>query len=196
MQVKKEELREKIIKVAEREFVIRGFKESSMRTIAAKSHTTIGNLYHYFESKEAILTAVIGDVPDKIIEMLHAHENIILSEDFTKEKIEANFSEIMDKYMPTLFPLDMLLSNSLIILLEGCEGTKYEHYKDEIYTLFQNHISIHLDTKPDSFLVKTMVHGFVSSLLFISKHKKNLEEGKKDLIQYIKTIVLGFPLPK
>jgi AcrR family transcriptional regulator len=62
MQIKKKEIRDEILAVAEKEFLKRGFKNSSIRTIATKSHTTLGNIYHYFENKEAILDGVIGDI--------------------------------------------------------------------------------------------------------------------------------------
>ena len=61
MQTKKEEIRQEILLAAENEFYKRGYRDASMRTIARKANTTLGNIYNYFENKEALLDAVIGD---------------------------------------------------------------------------------------------------------------------------------------
>ncbi|MHB8130511.1 MAG: TetR/AcrR family transcriptional regulator [Mobilitalea sp.] len=196
MQVKKDEIREEIVKVSVNEFLKRGFKNASMRTIAAKSNTTLGNLYNYFENKEAILDSVIGDTPEQILQVLKEHETAILAENYSKEQMEENFNELIEAYMPRFFPIDILLSNSFLILMEGCEGTKYAHYRELFLSLFQRHLATHIKVEPDSFLTKSLALGFLSSLLFIGKNKKNMEDGKKDLFNYIKIMVLGMPMPK
>ncbi len=197
MQVKKDEIRDEILAASEKEFLKRGFKNSSMRTIATKSHTTLGNLYNYFENKEAILDAIIGNTPEQIFQVIQEHENAASSTlEFSKEYLEEHFSEITSSELSQLFPLDLLLSNPLIILMEGCEGTKYEPYRELFLTQFQKHLAIHLNVDPNSFLAKSIVLGFVSTLLFIAKNKKNMEEAKKDLVAYIKTMTLGLPMPK
>lgn len=196
MQIKKDEIRENIIRIAEKEFLKRGFKNSSMRTIAAKAHTTIGNLYNYFENKEAILDEVIGDTPDKILHVLNEHESAQISLLMTKEEMEDNFEELVNTYMPRFFPFDLLLSNSMLILMEGCDGTKYEAYRNTFLDLFQAHIATHFNAPPDSFLARSISYGFLSTLLFIGKNKRSLDDGKQDLINYIKTMVLGMPMPK
>jgi len=195
MQIKKEEIRVEILAISEKEFLKRGYKNASMRTIATKSHTTLGNLYNYFENKEAILDAVVGDTPEQIYQLLKSHESE-LSNIQSKAFIEENFDELVDAYMPKLFPLDILLSNSLMILMEGCEGTKYEPYRESFSNLFQIHLANHLNVQPDSFLARSIAHGFISSLLFIGKNKKSMETGKTDLIGYIKTMTLGMPMQK
>lgn len=197
MQVKKIEIRNEILAVSEKEFLKRGFKNSSMRTIATKAHTTLGNLYNYFENKDAILDAIIGDTPEQIFRIIQEHDNAASSTlKYSKEYLEEHFSDITSSELSKLFPLDLLLSNPLIILMDSCEGTKYEFYRGMILTEFQKHLAIHLNVDPDSFLAKSVTHGFVSSLLFIAKNKKNMEEAKKDLYEYIKTMTLGLPMPK
>lgn len=196
MQMKKEAIKQDILAAAEKEFLKRGFKNSSMRTIAAKSHTTLGNLYHYFKNKEAILDEIIGDMPEKVYKVLKEHESHLVPFNLTKEEMENNFDDLADTYMPKFFPLEILLSNSLLILLEGCEGTKYEPFRQSFFELFQKHIAVHLKVGANSFLAKSIAYGFMSSLLFIGKNKKSMEEGKRDLINYIKAMVFGMPIQK
>jgi AcrR family transcriptional regulator len=196
MQIKKEEIRDEILIVAEKEFLKRGYKNASMRTIASKSHTTLGNLYNYFENKEAILDVIIGDTPERVLQIIMNHESKFFPTIDSKDYMEEHFDDLVAIYMPTLFPIELLLSNSLLILMEGCEGTKYESYCEIFLDLFQKHLAIHLNVNPDSFLARSFAHGFFSSLLYISKNKKNVEEGKNNLLDYIKTMTIGMPMPK
>ena len=52
MQIKKEEIRTTILNAAQQEFLIHGYEGSSLRVIAKKANTTIGNIYHYLITKK------------------------------------------------------------------------------------------------------------------------------------------------
>ena len=47
-QVLKEAQRDKILEAAKQELLHYGYKEASMRRIAAQAEMTVGNLYRYF----------------------------------------------------------------------------------------------------------------------------------------------------
>ena len=59
-QVLKENLKEKILNSAREEFLDKGYRNSSMRSIAVKSRTTVGNLYRYFTNKEELLSSIVS----------------------------------------------------------------------------------------------------------------------------------------
>ena len=44
MQTKKDEIRKTILEAAQKEFLIHGYEGASMRTIAKKANTTLGNI--------------------------------------------------------------------------------------------------------------------------------------------------------
>ena len=54
MQTKKEDIEQRIIEVATDEFMKKGYENTSMRVIAYKANTSLGNIYHYFKSKEEL----------------------------------------------------------------------------------------------------------------------------------------------
>lgn len=116
---------------AEDEFYKRGYRDASMRTIAKKANTTLGNIYNYFENKEALLDAVIGDIPEKINAMIKRHREFPVGA-FTKD----NYLAMIGDILPEVFPLDLLMSKGIVILLEGCEGTKYTFQRDRLLKLF------------------------------------------------------------
>ena len=64
MQVKKEEIEERILEGARHEFVAKGFSGASMRAIAKRAGTSLSNVYNYFESKDRLFRAVVGPTVD------------------------------------------------------------------------------------------------------------------------------------
>ena len=59
-QTLKEEARQAIIETAKQEFLEKGYKGASMRSIAKKSHMTVGNLYRYYKNKEDINLTIVA----------------------------------------------------------------------------------------------------------------------------------------
>lgn len=169
---------------AEDEFYKRGYRDASMRTIAKKDTTTLGNIYNYFENKKALLDAVIGDIPEKINAMIKRHREFPVGA-FTKD----NYLALIGDILPEVFPLDLLMSKGIVILLEGCEGTKYTFQRDRLLKLF----SEHLELPQDDNLSAAMLTGTITAFLSIAKSNKSLEERKQDLYDYIVTLAFGLP---
>ena len=59
MQFAKEEIRESILKAAREEFLEKGFRDASIRSITARAKTSKSNLYNYFSDKDALFCAVL-----------------------------------------------------------------------------------------------------------------------------------------
>lgn len=186
MQIKKDEIREEIIAVAELEFLNKGFKGASMRTIANKANTTLGNIYNYFENKEAILEAVMGHVPEAIEEMMEKHEEMEVKEKISEKEMLSQIEAIGAE----VFGFDVLLSRPFVILMEGCKGTKYEAYSKQFYEIVNSHLGEHLG-KGEELMGEIISHSFITALLFIGKNKASLEEKKKAFLKYIEVIILG-----
>lgn len=70
MQVIKESLRKKILEVALKEFEEKGYEGTSMRSISEGAGTSLGNLYHYFHSKDDIYASCLMPVLDECIDCM------------------------------------------------------------------------------------------------------------------------------
>lgn len=190
MQTKKEDLKDSIIAAAEREFLIHGYQGGSMRAIARRANTTIGNIYHYFSGKAALLDEIIGTLPDEIDTVIKSHETF----DFDSLDTSAITAEMLTMQYPRLFPIDLLLSPRFLIFLGRSDGTPYDEVRTHLIQTFNNHLKWHMGLKKDSLLTETILQAFLSSLLFIGTHMKNMEDGRDHLIAYIKVMSLGFPI--
>lgn len=197
MQIQKESIREEILKAASKEFLKRGFNASSMRTIAKKANTTLGNVYNYFESKEVILDAVVDNLPSKMDAMLEAHRKRTKGQWHIAEEmgVEEATRQVTKEVLKDELYYEELLSYPFIILMEGCKDTKYETYRERFCEMITDHAKEHLDemmpNHNNEFLARAMAHSFLSVLLFIGKNKKNVEEGKHELMRYVMSLVAG-----
>ena len=122
-QVLKENLRRDIIEAAKEEFLVYGYKDASMRRIAAKAHMTVGNLYRYFESKEDINMHIVVPTLEKINKVLKQLTtnkisfetrvfNVSLSTGEIREKLDVMSEQLVDIYVesPQEFKILMLHS--------------------------------------------------------------------------------------
>ena len=97
MQTKKDEIRKTILEAAQKEFLIHGYEGASMRTIAKKANTTLGNIYHYYENKEAILEELMREPVEKVKKMIDDHMKL-QDELFTMSEMQG-FLDDLDNLM-------------------------------------------------------------------------------------------------
>ena len=106
-----EDRREQIIDAAMRVFAQKGFARATNKDVAHEAGITAGLIYHYFESKEALLMAVIeGRSPLKIISAMPADAMSMPPEQFFSFMFQQilrvmeteNFIAIMRVILPEL----------------------------------------------------------------------------------------------
>ncbi|MGB4093892.1 MAG: TetR/AcrR family transcriptional regulator [Ruminococcus flavefaciens] len=69
MQVKKDEIRNKILEMAQRLFIKRGYENTSLKQIAEKSNISKSNIYRYYSSKDDIYEVLTGTARSEIMEI-------------------------------------------------------------------------------------------------------------------------------
>jgi len=124
MQVLKEEVRQRIIKSARREFKKRGFEKASMRSIASSANMTVGNLYRYYKNKEDLFGAIIGGLFDEISN---------LKTDMPEEP-ETRLNYLMDGFKE----LQKDHRSEWLILFGGSMGTKYQKVADDLHDVLRD----------------------------------------------------------
>lgn len=123
MQIQKDEVRERIVLSARDEFLEKGMDKSSMRTIAAKSRMTVGNLYRYFKNKDDLMIAIVGDTLEEIrasvqgktsneVVMMDSSPNINLSLVQIKNAIDELSSDLVEIYLRHRIEFNILMMHS------------------------------------------------------------------------------------
>jgi len=121
MQTLKPEIRTAILEAATEEFYIHGFKHSSLREIARRADITAGNIYSYFENKQALLDAVLAPT----IEIL---TKIFCYPAINRETLEPTLLSIT-KDIEYAFLEDR---KRAYILFHQAAGTPYENVRTDI----------------------------------------------------------------
>jgi AcrR family transcriptional regulator len=73
--------RGQVLDAARSQFALRGFEATTMRDIADAAGITASNLYRYFESKDSMIHAILGNFSDRLTEayrdVIHAGSSVV-----------------------------------------------------------------------------------------------------------------------
>jgi len=131
MQVKKEEVRKKILKAAVKEFKNNGYKNATMRKISNSSGIPIGNLYRYYQNKETLFNSIVADVYEELKDLFKT--GMERDEQTVEGRSLYFFNKLIDIYTANY--------DKTYILLHRNVGTKYENVQRELGNYFQDKIT-------------------------------------------------------
>ena len=184
MQYLKDEVRNNIIEEALKEFRQLGYKGASIRSIAKKSNTSVGNMYKYFPSKEDLYENLIGTVYYRLIDYIKQFDEVELN-----DKAEHIFYELMEKVME-IFNEN---STEIAILLNKSEGSKYENCKSTFIDFVTKIVAekmkyeLSLESKrlKDSFVIYLVSYSLVESIAIILQQRHDGAEVRRLILNII-----------
>ncbi len=137
MQKKKDEVRKKIYDAAVEEFFEKTYNKATIRSISRKSGVPIGNIYRYYENKEAIFEDVVSEFYLELTRILKEEPT---SPGASKEEILEEFKRgnFLTQFCNRIVDLDFKGENPKIvyILLNNSEGSRYANLKMELMDCF------------------------------------------------------------
>lgn len=126
MQKLKKYIRKQVIIQAKKEFIVKGFKDASMRTIAKNAEVGLSNIYNYFKNKDEIFKEVLSPVLAALEKRMDEHNNtqyittdVFTSEQYLREMIDY-FVDLVKHY-----------KTELKLLLLQSHGSELENFKEE-----------------------------------------------------------------
>lgn len=188
MRFKKDNVRENILNAGKKEFFKNGYKDASMRDIAASAEITPGNIYRYFESKEELLDAIVKPTYEKV-------------EEITKLKGKIRF-DVFGRTngfinLAINYSLDIiaLYRYEIIILLNKSKGSKYQDVKEQLVEFTTTSIN---NTYPESNieLARVFASAAVSSVLTIMEEYLDEPDKIKVLSREFLTALFSNPMFK
>ncbi|EGW39196.1 TetR/AcrR family transcriptional regulator [Desulfosporosinus sp. OT] len=150
MQYKKDELRETILFESEKEFFEKGYRNASLRQIAKRAGMTIGNLYHYFDNKEALFDELVKHEYDAFIYMLNNHYDREVMANISESVDLAIWRKVLCSFLAQLKPI---FTNRFLIMLDMSAGTNYEHTKAEFVKFLSAHFFDHFERSENPAMV-------------------------------------------
>lgn len=193
-QYKKEDIRKKILENAKAEFLELGYKNASVASIARKSQIGVGNVYRYFKNKEAILDAIVTPVVERI------KKTLIADTDHNDVNDHENILNIISEIMKEINDLSINYKEEIIIVLQGCETTKYFSIKEEIICSLSFEIKKFIEKRLEDKILKinielampisvALIEGSIRIIL--TSIKNNGEDNYEQLYLFARTILEG-----
>lgn len=184
MQYLKDEVRDKIKQEALKEFRNVGYKGASIRTIASNSNTSVGNLYKYFDSKEALYEDIIGSVYNNLMNYINQFHAVELND---------KACDIFNKLAEKIIEIFKESSIEIAILLNKSQGSKYENCKKSFVDFVTRvvtdvmiyQLSIQGKTLKDNFIIYLLSNNLVESVSIIVNEREDGEEVRKLILNII-----------
>ncbi|MBN1468046.1 MAG: TetR/AcrR family transcriptional regulator [Fusobacteriaceae bacterium] len=172
MQVLKDEIRNKILVVAEDLFFENGFKDTTMRGIADKVQISVSNLYLYYKNKENIFYAVTENFYSSFFKGFLS---------FISKKENHGESE---NHLPDIF-IGIIKKDykKFVIIMDKSQNTKYEGLKEEISKALSKHIYFQIgnDNFENSLILYILSKNFFEGIIEIAKNYKENSSLEKDI---------------
>lgn len=126
MKLLKDDIRRRILDVAEEDFLRLGYVGTSVRDIAKAASVGVGNIYCYFKSKDEIFSEVVRPVVRELDDMMQRHHGEV-GEDVMELLDEEYLRECTLEYVQ----LVRRQRDLLMILLFRSEGSSMAGYRGE-----------------------------------------------------------------
>lgn len=184
MQYLKDTVRKKFEQEALKEFKQKGYRGAAIRSITKNTHTSVGNFYKYYDSKDDLYENLIGSVYHKLMDYIRQFNKVELN-----EKTNNLFFELTEKIM------EIFEANSveLMILLNKSEGSQYENCKSLFVEFITRIVSEKMEYELsltgelliDNFIISLVSYNLVESIAIILREKEDGTEVRKLILDII-----------
>lgn len=182
---KKELKRESIIQAALKLFSSNGFHKTTIPDIAKSLGMSVGNLYNYFKSKDALAKEIIKYTSEVLGQEIRAVNMLdISSKDKIKKIVELYFKMAQEKPEMIEYFLRVYLSHREVFN-DGCEGMIcVSGFVTEIMIFFDNGVESGELRDQDFFSAFGLFMGYLGGMVFL----KGENILPKELNEYIDDI--------
>lgn len=188
MQIKKDEVRLKILEAATDEFLKRGYENASMRMIAQKAHTTQGNIYHYFQNKEILLEEILLPTIENIEYMMSKHIEDEKANPLTKEQALEEMKEIENDFDRS--KLGCFFDKKVIILLK-LESSHLLERKEKILQSLTEHLQEYFNINDDAHYSEIVLNMLVECVKHILIEHEDLNDAKAEFFKFFNVLFNG-----
>lgn len=189
---RKKQTEEKLLGCAKERFLSVGYEKASLRDICKAAGVTTGALYFSFDGKEALLAAILDPVLDELRGLQSELTEREIAQPDTADDNERQIMSFLQAHR-----------DEALILLEKCEGSGYEHIRDDMQRQmceqFSRYYAEYLGEEPDAELMRILsamrMHGYIEMIkgdysmeerLFLARAVGvHADAGTRSLIEYL-----------
>ncbi|MBE6125852.1 MAG: TetR/AcrR family transcriptional regulator [Erysipelotrichaceae bacterium] len=184
-QILKDEVRNRIVEAAKREFMENTYERTSMRNIANRSNITVGNLYRYFTSKEELNQFIVRPALEKLQELVLKisnnqvdilnMENISLTSSQMRDMLDSLADGVVDIYSRHRIEMNILMMRTNI--------NKYlvDWFTEAIASIIANNFAINKDLPSVKLLGRVYAESVFSGFITMLKNSTVSNDQLKKL---------------
>ncbi|MGI6663961.1 MAG: TetR/AcrR family transcriptional regulator [Christensenellaceae bacterium] len=186
--------KERIKKAAMEEFLEKGFREASLRTITAKAHVTTGAFYGYYKDKEALFQDLVEPAAGTMQKRFMDAQARFAA--FSEKEQIAEMNQYSNRELQHFFNYIYEHFDVFRLVICGSAGTEYETYLHTLVKIEERSTLQFIDVlkrngyqfeTPDTNLLHILSNAYFSAMFETVVHNMTKEEAD----QYVKHIT-GF----
>ncbi len=190
--------KEKLVQCAKQEFLEKGYMKASLRSICKKAGVTTGALYFFFENKEDLLSAVVGETLRGLMELIQAHFFREIDTE-VQTALAGDASEDIDSAKEILHYLYQHY-DIVLILLTKSQGSAYENILDQFVNALERHYDRLTEQlavkfgirKPDQSILHWASHMQTDTFVHLLTHERDEQKALQDIEQMVAYLVAGW----
>lgn len=196
MRVLKDDKYKSILKAARKEFILKGFKDASMRAIAKDANVGLSNIYNYFRNKDEIFLEVVSPARNDLF--------AFVKEKHTEKYIDFNLMSTLNYQEETAnvyIQLLMKYKEEIRLLLFHSQGSTMENFRETLIkyltdvsnnhaTLVKKHYPQVHDVSP--FFTHTLCAFMVSIVGEIVTHDMEIQKIREFFREYFRFQIAGW----
>jgi AcrR family transcriptional regulator len=195
MQYLKDEIKDNIVRAALVEFKEKGYHGASMRNIAHSAGITSGNIYRYFDSKEALFDYILDPVYQKVMLLGKQFEDGVVQSKINYQNFDS--MELIRELYNDILEAFSQYGTEFLILLDKSEGTKYHGIKENekaliykiLHEVFIAELKKQGKTIPDELILHVIACALVDGIDDILNNCNDGERVRSLMESFIKVML-------
>ena len=194
------ETRVKLRMSAKKEFLEKGFRNASLRTICKNAGVTTGALYNFFRDKEELFASLVEPTWNELCQIIGKHfENEMDQSIGTAIPTEISKEEDLRAMKETVHYL-YEHSEEIQLLISQSQGSRFEHSIDQMvklcdgyYRRFSEQICIQNGLQSiDEYLIHWVAHMQVDVFIHLITHEESEQEAMNHVEVVYRYLVAGW----
>jgi AcrR family transcriptional regulator len=185
---------EAILSAGKMEFMNKGYKSASLRSIVKNAGVTTGAFYGYFSSKEELFDALVKEPADYFMKEYKKAQYDFKK--LTPDEQEDNMGKVSGNWMSWIVDYIYEHFDAFKLVISCAEGTRYEHFIHEMVEVevqgTRDFISV-METKGrtiryiDPELEHILISGMFAAFFEVVVHELPIDQAKeyiRELVQF------------
>ena len=182
---------EAVLECAKKEFLEKGYKDASLRTIAQEAGTSTSSIYTRFGDKEGLFRAIVEPVAEEMKRMfLEIQENFHQLDDNVQQSEMGRYTSLHQMEL-----LDYIYDHfdEFRLLLDGAEGTQFACFLDELVDIEVDYTYKYMEvigceSVKSGLVTEDFIHiivtAYFNGMFEVVRHNM----GKADAVKYVKLL--------